>query len=363
MKTSLRIFALVATLAVLTAACGSSSPFAALVAGQRISQTALDDELNAIAGNEIYRSQLEQQGNTISGSGKGTFDTAFVARVLTRQILLELVHQEVVKRKLTISASKRGVARDEVEQQVGGPEIFKGFSKAYQATLTTRQAEVVALQEAMADTPVTDKAIAEFYEANKAELYNETCVSHILFADQPKGETPALAEDADASALISQATKAKARVASGEEFAKVAAELSKDQTGDAGGSLGCVGPGNFVPAFEEAMGTLAPGQVSDPVRTQFGIHVIQVTDRKVKTLEDATDDIRQRLVSQSQGDFQTWLLERIEKVTIEVNPKYGKFSNEGGSPQVIPPGRPTTTTAPAGDVPGSDDTTPPTSTP
>lgn len=356
MRDPLRLVALLFALLLTFTACDSTTPYAAIVAGDRLSESQLDEELEAIAGNEIYRAQLEQQGNTITGSGKGTFDTAFVARVLTRQILLELVHQEFEERDLEISAAERDVAEEEVVQQVGGREIFQGFTEAYQMTLIRRQAEVAGLQEAMAEKPIDDAAIRAHYEENKEQLFSETCVSHILFAPQPAGERPDLPADADASALIAEADRAKSRLAAGEPFEEVAAELSKDQSGQAGGSLGCVGPGNFVPEFEQAMEQLEPGEVSDPVRTQFGIHLIKVTERRVKPLEEVEEEVRQALLSEAQGEFQTWLLGALEESEIEVNPRYGRFSMEGGSPQVIPPDRPTTTVpAPPGGIPGAED--------
>lgn len=349
MKTPLRLLGLIVALALVTAGCGSTSPYAAVVAGARISQSALDDELEAIAANDVYLAQLEQQGGAVLGQGKGSFDTAFVARVLTRQILLELVHQEVAQRGLEISDAERQVARQEVSNQLGGDQVFQGFPEQYRNTLVRRQAEVVALQETFADTPINDQAVSEYYEQNKAQQFSETCVSHILFAPQPAGERPDLPADADASALIAEAKRAKARIEAGAAFEDVAAELSKDPSGQSGGSLGCVGPGNFVPEFEAAMDQLQPGQVSDPVRTQFGIHLIKVTERRVKPLDEVEDDVRQALLGQAQGNFQTWLFQTLGEVKIDVNPRYGRFTTEGGSPQIVPPDRPTTTTtAPAG---------------
>ncbi|MGI8792977.1 MAG: foldase protein PrsA [Acidimicrobiales bacterium] len=361
MSLRLRLLVLFAAVLFVGAGCGSTSSYAAIVDGKRISQKALDEELEAIAGNAAYRTQLEQQGAVITGTGKGTFDTAFVAQVLNRQILLEIVHQEFERRELNLSDADTASSRETVQDQTAGAAVFEEFSKNYQDTLTRRNAEVVALQAAMAEKPITDEAVAEFYEANKAELFAETCVSHILLSPQTRGETPSLDSGADASALIAEANRLKARIARGEEFAKVAGEASKDQTSESGGSLGCVGPGNFVPEFETTMETLEPGQVSDPVRTQFGIHLILVTERKVQTLDEAEDQVRQRLLAQAQGDFQTWLLGQTSELKIEVNPRYGRFSAEGESPRVIPPDRPTTTTADATDpapTPGGPTDTP-----
>ena len=78
------------------------------------------------------------------------------------------------------------------------------------------------------------------------------------------------------------AKKAEARVKGGEDFAKVANELSKDTSGD-GGDLGWFTKDKMVPEFADAAFKLKKGEISDPVKSQFGWHVIQVEDTRTKT--------------------------------------------------------------------------------
>src|SRR5271166_1597371 len=79
-----------------------------------------------------------------------------------------------------------------------------------------------------------------------------------------------------------EAKKALARVKGGEDFAKVADELSKDKAGD-GGDLGWFTKDRMVPEFADVAFKLKKGEISDPVHTQFGWHVIQVEDTRTKT--------------------------------------------------------------------------------
>ena len=72
------------------------------------------------------------------------------------------------------------------------------------------------------------------------------------------------------------------RVKDGEDFAKVATELSKDPAGD-GGDLGWFTKDRMVPEFADAAFKLEPGQISDPVKTQFGWHIIKVEEKRMKT--------------------------------------------------------------------------------
>jgi hypothetical protein len=330
--------------AVLVGACGSVTKVAAAKVGQTdITQATLDGEVADMLANKQYTAFLEQQGTTIRGSGQGAVDLGFVTRVLTRQIYLDLVHQEVVRRKLQPTASDLQFVQSQVEQEVGGAPIFNAFSKSYRSTLLRRDAEIAGLQLALSGVKVDTAAMRDFYDKN-ADQFSETCVSHILFAAiGANGQVDTTATAAQSAALQAQAAAAKARIDGGADFAAVAKELSQDTSNaGAGGDLQCGGPGRFVPQFEQAMDALQPGQVSSPVQTQFGWHLIKVTKRAPQPFEAVTDQIRQQLLGQAQSSFGPFVQETLAKTTITINPRYGTFSKSGQSPGVVPPTPPTT---------------------
>jgi peptidyl-prolyl cis-trans isomerase SurA len=77
----------------------------------------------------------------------------------------------------------------------------------------------------------------------------------------------------------------KRRVQAGQaDFAQLAKDNSQDASGKNGGDLGWASPGMFVPEFEEVLNSLAPGQISDPVVSRFGVHLIQLLERRQNTL-------------------------------------------------------------------------------
>jgi peptidyl-prolyl cis-trans isomerase SurA len=77
----------------------------------------------------------------------------------------------------------------------------------------------------------------------------------------------------------------KRRVQAGQaDFAQLARENSQDASARNGGELGWASPGMFVPEFEEVLNTLAPGQIADPVTSRFGVHLIQLMERRQSTL-------------------------------------------------------------------------------
>ncbi|PSC05070.1 peptidylprolyl isomerase [Alsobacter soli] len=119
-----------------------------------------------------------------------------------------------------------------------------------------------------------------------------------------------------------QAKAVEARLKKGDDFAKVAEELSKDPgSGKEGGDLGWFTKDRMVPEFAEAAFKLEPGQVSDPVKSQFGWHVIKVEEKRTKAVppyDEVKDQIQQYLTRKAQTDIVMALrskgkVERLDK--------------------------------------------------
>jgi peptidyl-prolyl cis-trans isomerase C len=104
----------------------------------------------------------------------------------------------------------------------------------------------------------------------------------------------------------------------GSEFSKLAQEKSTGPSGPNGGQLGWFGAGQMVPEFEAAVLALEIGNVSQPVKTQFGWHVVKLNDRRIKplpTFEDMKPELVQRL---SQGRIDELLKIETDKSKIEL---------------------------------------------
>lgn len=154
-------------------------------------------------------------------------------------------------------------------------------------------------QEMVEKATVSEEAIREAYDRNK-EAFEQATAKHILLRFKgsrvPAREgKPELSEDearAKAAAL-------KQRISAGASFDDVAKEES-DDTGSAqtGGSLGTFSRGQMIPAFEEAAFTQPIGVVGDPVRTDFGYHLILVESRNTKTLDEVRAELERELKPQ-----------------------------------------------------------------
>jgi parvulin-like peptidyl-prolyl isomerase len=129
-------------------------------------------------------------------------------------------------------------------------------------------------------------------------------------------EVPSSAEHAHARHILveteEEANEVIARLEAGEDFAEVAQEVSTDPgSGADGGDLGFSPPGRFVPSVDEAIFALPIGQVSEPVESQFGWHVVEVLEREVRELSPIDYSQSQRLA------FGDWLDDARETAEIE----------------------------------------------
>lgn len=125
---------------------------------------------------------------------------------------------------------------------------------------------------------------------NNSVIIDQTHARHILV------KISELISDSDAKEQI---TALKERIDNGENFAELAKLYSEDGSASSGGDLGWLSPGHTVPPFEQAMDRLLPGQISDPVQTQFGWHLIQVLERRTQDVSDERqrDNARQAIRS------------------------------------------------------------------
>ncbi len=151
-------------------------------------------------------------------------------------------------------------------------------------------------QQLVREARVDPAQVEKFYTENK-DSFEEVTARHILVRFKgsqvpARKDAPELSEEE----ALAKATALKARLAAGEKFEELAKAESDDTgSGQGGGSLGTFGKGQMIPEFENVAFTQAIGQVSDPVKTAFGYHLILVENRKSKTLPEVKDEITEQL--------------------------------------------------------------------
>lgn len=222
--------------------------------------------------------------------------------------LNDMVDREVVRQSLTpeqaAEISQKASERLEgIRRQFADEEMYRraleseGLSEEEILADLTHQSALQMLSPAASST--TEEARA-FYDANP-ELWKspeQVRARHVLVRTEPNASI----EQANASKKAADA--ARARVARGEDFAKVAAEVSEDPGSKAqGGELPPFGRGQMVPEFEKAAFETAPGKISPVFRTDFGYHFLQVLEKKAaRTIpfEEVSSRIQQAVGQQKQ---------------------------------------------------------------
>jgi hypothetical protein len=167
----------------------------------------------------------------------------------------------------------------------------------YSLQTTIQMATVLAgmtMQQITKEMKVEDADLRKYYADHKAE-FEQVSARHILIRMQssPVPVKPGQ-KDLTPEEALAKAQDIEKRIKAGEDFAKLATAES-DDAGSApkGGDLGFFRHGQMVPSFDEAAFKLAPGQVSEHVRSQFGYHIIKV--EAVKTFDDVKADLEKRV--------------------------------------------------------------------
>lgn len=155
------------------------------------------------------------------------------------------------------------------------------------------------LRKEIEDTvKVTDEDAKKYYDANKEKFKEpeKINISHILVDNE------------------AEAKDIMAKLKSGAEFATLAKERSKDASKEKGGELGFIAKGQTAPEFEQAAFALQPGQISDIVKTQFGYHIIKVSEKqpeKLMAYDDIKDQLKQMMLAGKQKESFEMLLKDL----------------------------------------------------
>jgi len=178
-----------------------------------------------------------------------------------------------------------------IEEEAANSKI--GNSKSFKEKLANIKKQLIQkeLLDSYVEKSVTDKMIDAEYKklASALKGKEEVKVSHILVSDQAK------------------AKEAKKKLNKGAKFADIAKEYSSDQsTKGNGGTLGYIMEGQLVPEFEAKAFSMKKGEISDPVKTDFGWHIIKLDDKrkaKAPTKEEATPSIKNKLSQEVVGKY------------------------------------------------------------
>lgn len=229
------------------------------------------------------------------------------------QVLQQMVTQEVLEDKYDVSDEEVDKQVKEAKDQLGDQfEMALQQQGIKDEDAFRKQLKFGLLQEAAVseDMDIPEDEMKERYEQMKTEIK----AKHILVQDEDT------------------AKEVKKKLDNGDDFDKLAEEYSTDEASkEDGGDLGYFSVGKMDPAFEEAAYDLDKGEVSDPVQTQNGFHIIKVTDKRdtkedIGKFEDEKEDIRRDLVNEKVNpqDAQQKLDKLMKDADIKVEDKQFK---------------------------------------
>jgi peptidyl-prolyl cis-trans isomerase C len=245
---------------------------------------------------------------------------------LDQLVIYTLLSQESKARQIKIDESEIDQKVQQLRSQFPTQQAFDEALKERGLTLDALKHDarvdlsVTKLMDAEmgGDATATDAEAKEFYAKNPDKFQQPETIraSHILVRVDEKADAAARKKArAEIDSVLKQAK-------SGADFAKLAQEHSQDGSAAQGGDLNYFPRGQMVPEFDKVAFELKPGQISGVVQTQFGYHIIKVTDRKpARTVpyEEASAQIKQFLTEQKkQQHADTFIAGLKKKSKIEV---------------------------------------------
>jgi foldase protein PrsA len=313
-------------LSVVLAACGTATPPAATVGADRITDDQLAQDISAFR----FLSAINQApcGQAIEGE---TAQSACARFTLTTLIQEDLVKGYARDHHITVDTSEvtssltdlRSALGDTLDQQLAAQDLTE-------RDLTDIVGRILLFNEveaAVAASRVDDVQLRQLYEERRLE-FTQIHAKHILVKTR------------------AQALRIEREVTP-EDFGRLAEENSIDPgSASNGGDLGILAASGLDATFVRAALELQPGEISEPVHTGFGWHIIQLVSVDVQPFDQVRDQLAGPLRSRA---FTDWLQEQLGSRRITVNPKYGRFDPSTG--QVVPirstaTGSPTTTSSP-----------------
>lgn len=247
----------------------------------------------SITKDNLYTFFVEQ-------NGEAALDT-----LITKNV----IEQEVEKEKVSVSEKDIDTELQGLIESYGGEETFNQQLATSGLTMEDVEEDVktnLQIEKLLESRiKITDEEMKTYFDENKDSFAKTKQVkaSHILVADE------------------ATAKEVKEKLDAGEDFAELAKEYSTDGSAESGGDLGFFGEGSMVAEFEEAAFSLEVDEISEPVKTEHGYHIIKVTDKQdaaEANFDDSKEEIKDILFDEKMAtEYTTWLEEKKEDYKVE----------------------------------------------
>lgn len=296
------LVSIVLILSIALSGCKSTSEdVVAKVNGETVSREEFDKNFEMYK--KIYEDNYGSDILSKNAGGNKTFEDLIKENVLEKLILEQIILQEAEKEDLIVTSEEIDNEINTYKELVGGEEKFKEFLEKnnmdmdyFKKGLKKEMSIEKYRDKFISEIEISDKEVKEKYDENPSP-YLQVRASHILVKEQEEAET------------ILQELK------NGADFIKIAMEKSEDKASAVnGGDVGYFPIGKMVPEFEQAAFSMNIGQISDIVKTEYGYHIIMVTD-KLDTFEKVKENVEDDILNQKYNEY---LKQLRDKADVEI---------------------------------------------
>lgn len=269
---------LILSLILLLNGCSQSTEgLLAKVDGEEITEEEFNVQLEGFKG--IYEKQLGKDAMSQLDEDGRTREEILREQIIEKMIMERIIKKETDKMNISVSEEELNEKMKEYADATGGEEVFNTYLEEnnlsedfFRENLRKELLVNKHKEEYMRSLTITEEEAKEYFEKNKEKLILIRA-SHILVKTEEEGQQ-----------VLNILNK-------GEEFSKVAEEISVDkESSTKGGDLGYFTRGDRISEFEEAAFSLEIGEISEIIKTEVGYHIIKIEDRK-DSYESLKDDI------------------------------------------------------------------------
>jgi foldase protein PrsA len=324
-----KVMALVLSFVLGISMIGCSDKAVATVNGEKIpakyfetyvNWTKLVYESNYGYTSSVWKTEMEDTASSSDSKSKSdekqTYWDAFKSQILVSMEQSEVVYQKAKEVKVTPTDKEVQEQVDTFNKTVNSNDSTKeqakkaGINDEFLKYILTRELAYSAYKEYYnKNTKVDESTLKKEYEKNK-ESYDTVTASHILISTQDDSGNEL--SDKEKAAAKQKAEEVLQKAKSGEDFAELAKEYSDDSANaSSGGNLGDFTAGEMVEEFSNAAFALDKNEISDIVETQYGYHIIKVTD-KATTFNKAKDRVKSAVLSEKFNKEVTKLFEEAK---------------------------------------------------